>query len=298
MKKYYLLVIIIVIIFLIFIKNMFFQQTKENEEFNNIINNSWEIKYKPVEKDAEIETLIVKKWENKNICEKYNELKYKNSYYYSNNAIIQIENIDSLISDTILSGFDIGEEKMIFGYIYKIKNISDSCSVAVKFENDPNYYIYINFKYTPDSLLDLINDLNLINTMQFKTIIYYHKYYNEDGIEQLEQIEFENIDNNDIWTTLLYDFSIVNEYSIKENYSNCIISIKSEIPLLGFKNISINVDSDGEVYMNIINSEEVFDISKKTTENFINYIIKKYKGYKIIYENTNNQTISNTSSLN
>ncbi|MCI8309012.1 MAG: hypothetical protein HFJ45_02115 [Clostridia bacterium] len=284
-------IIFIILIIFIVIKIISFKNNEgKNIPITNITNNSWKIKYKELEKDTDAEVLLVKKWEDKEIYEKYNEVKYNDIILSSNKSIIEEENIDIFLTKVVLNGYDdTNTENKINANIYKIKGVSYNCAIAIKFENDMQYYVYINFKYKPNTLSDLVEDLNLKNTIYFDTIIY-------NNIDGQENIEFENINDNDVWNLLFYNLSLNNEYSNINNDSKCIMTIIARIPLLGYKKVNINIMSDGYIHTNILNTEEAFFIGEEKMQEFIEYISKNYEGFKVIYRNINDNTeiIKNT----
>lgn len=93
-----------------------------------------------------------KEWNEKNINEQFSELKYRNSIYLSTDMKINNDDIKKKIDITNILGsedFEAMHKKQIT--IYSIKDISVNYAVAVKFENDVNYYVYINPKKADDS---------------------------------------------------------------------------------------------------------------------------------------------------
>lgn len=92
-----------------------------------------------------------KNWDEKTIIEQYTELEYNNSIYLSTDLKINSENIDKEKDVTNIIASEDSEsmhKKQIT--LYSIKDISINYAVAIQFENDSNYYVYINLKEIDD----------------------------------------------------------------------------------------------------------------------------------------------------
>lgn len=291
----FIMIIIIIIIskYLWYSNNMNETSTdkgKKQQYINNSVDNkmSWETKYVQRDLKQGSETLLfieTKAWSQKKIYVKFNTIDFNNDNYISNGVTIQYQNIGNYIKETNVTAYDDKNiEQMITAKVYEIKNISNKCAIAIQFENDINYYIYINLGYVPNTLDELVNDLNLKEIISISSISYNYKYYDENGKEQNENIEFENVEKNDIWEILFYNLSLKNldiEANLHREY---IMSINCTISLLN-SDVYINVTNDGYLVTNILGTEKVFFIGNEKKQKFVNYIVNNYVGYKIVYIN-------------
>lgn len=139
MKKKYIVIIIIVICILI---ALIYGLT--NKKYNNKLSG-----YNIIKDSVSNE----KVWDEKSIIEQYTELEYNNSIYLNTDLKMNLENIDKEKHVTNIRVSEDSEsmhKKQIT--IYSIKNISINYAIAIQFENDANYYVYINSKEADDSI--------------------------------------------------------------------------------------------------------------------------------------------------
>lgn len=96
-----------------------------------------------------------KQWNEKKINEQYIELEYNNGIYLSSDIKINANDIKKKIDTTYIIGYEnaetIHKEQII---LYSIKEKPVNYAVAVKFENDESYYMYVNLIYEEDSNRD------------------------------------------------------------------------------------------------------------------------------------------------
>lgn len=246
--------------------------------YNN--NNHWKEKKVYVSSLIQDSITIETPWEEQIVCQQFNSFDYNNSTYSSRDTKILDNMIENELYSTILTGYDSIND--IFykksATIYSIENYSQNCVVAIKFEEDTDYYVYINLNYIPTTLGQLINDLNLEETMIFNSVWYEYEKNNSET----DTIEFPNVSCEIIWDMLLDDTSVKNIQNETISYDK-IIDINLDIAQLGYKDITIFLSSDGYLIIDIFNERYNFYIGKEKVENFVNYIIENCEGYKIVY---------------
>lgn len=246
----------------------------------------WETRYVQKDTNSRNETLLFaerKKWNQKEIYIKFNSINFNSYNYVSNESAIQHENLGNYIQQINVSAYDDENmEQIATVNIYEIENISNKCAIAIQFENDENYYIYINLYYVPNTLNDLVNDLNLKEIISISSISYNYKYRNKEGTEQNENIEFENIKENDILNILFNNLSLKNLHEEANLHREYEMSIKCNILLLN-SDIQINITNDDYLTTNVLGTEKIFYIGNQKKQEFINYIINNYIGHKIVY---------------
>lgn len=231
------------------------------------------IYYDPTENTEigeEIEMAIVPKWEDRKTQEKYSELMLGKTTYASQLADIGEEHIDEFITDATMSGYDIYSDKTytVDAKVYSIRNISKNCAVAAKIGDEDTYFIYINVWYEPDSLGDFISDLNLKNTVSFgKAYIDIYKY---DSLSTSHtEIIYADFDDNVIWDMLT---DVTDAKNVEYNHPYDRIGIETNLPLLGYKNISFCVTPDGYIITNILGTQKCFFIGTEKFEAFDKYL--------------------------
>ncbi len=137
-KRYILIIIIFILIALIY----GLANTKDNDKLSN---------YNIIKKSVSNE----KDWDEKSLTEQFTELVYNSRIYLSTDLKINSENIDKEKDVTNIIASEDSEsmhKKQIT--LYSIKDISIKYAVAIQFENDENYYVYINSEEANDSYND------------------------------------------------------------------------------------------------------------------------------------------------
>lgn len=282
--------VIVIAVIGIFISDMF----NSNSDIAISNKDNWIIKEVKAEKSSIDEPIAtVPKWDEMSISQQYYEVEYNNSKYSSRITKISNDNILKNIGNATLIGYDTYTETTYSkkGELYSIKDLSEKCAIAVKFEGDNNYYVYENSYYKPKTLGEFMNDLNLKEITSFGTI--YYNYWDKDAEENVN-IEFYDVDNEIIWQKLFNNLNLENIYSdndtakyTSERFSQS-ISISVDIPLLGYKNISVSLTDKGYLITNILDTGKGFYIGEDKVQEFLDYIKENYDGYKIVYVDENN----------
>lgn len=270
-----------------------------NERIDIANKDNWIIKEVEVQKEISESIARVPKWDEMSISQQFMQVQYNDNKYISKITQISSDNIQEYIGDSILTGYDAYtkttyEQK---GELYSIKNLSDKCAIAVKFEGDTDYYVYLNLDYRPTTLGEFMNDLNLKEITSFGTIYYNYWEENSEGTTDYKHVEFYDVDNKIIWDMLFSDINMENIYNDADSgkYTSerwCTdISISVNIPLLGYKNISVSLTDKGYLLTNILDTGKGFYIGEDKVQEFLNYIKENYDGYQIVYVEKNDDKI-------
>ena len=240
-----------------------------------------------IEIATEGEMAMLPRWEDLSPAQKFPEVK-SGPYTYSTTAQpIEDEYISELISDTSLAGTLGGFLKQYTqtGKIYSIRNISTDCAVAVKIGEESTYYVYVNSDYTPLTLGDFINDLDLKSTLVFGKA-YKDTYEFTDTSSSHTRRTYEDFDDSIIWDMLLSDTKAAR--TERTEYENTLngIDISISLPLLGYKNISFDITDDGYIVTNILATQKCFFIGTEKSAEFNEYLEKnvKYNETTDVYE--------------
>ena len=236
---------------------------------------------------------IVPKWEEMTITQKFNNVEFNGKTYEARHSKINEQMIANKLGIAVLKGQDIYTNTTYNknAEIYQIKDFPNECAIAVKFENDSDYYPYINAYYKPTTLGAFLEDLNLKQIVEFGSVWYDASYKDEQGKLDYEEIEFPDVTDDDVWEMLFEDETLQNVHR-DNDYHDRIMSISVNIPLFGYKNISVSVSKDGYLTTNIFETGKTFYIGKEKVENFVNYILENYDGYKTIYVDENGDEIT------
>ena len=268
---------------------------------NNTTNNIKEWKIKEVYIDREVEDIyaIIPKWEEMSLGEQFYEVQYNNEKYVSKKTKISIDKIEKNIGTSIFTGHDsyTNSDYNKIGNLYKIKNLSQKCVIAVQFENDNDYYVYANVLYKPETLREFMEDLKLKEIVSFGKIRYNYWNSDSDGKMKYETIEFNDEDDTVIWEMLFSNLDLENIYTDNGKYRSdkygTSIEISVDIELLGYENISVELTDKGYLITNILDSGKAFYIGEEKVKEFLDYIMEKYDGYKIVYVYKNDNETKN-----
>ncbi len=231
------------------------------------------------------------------ISQQFYEFEYNNNKYSSRITKISKDKILKNIGNATLTGYDTYTETIYSkkGELYSIKSIDEKCAIAVKFEGDTDYYVYVNSYYRPKTLVEFMKVLNLKENTSFGTI--YYNYWDKE-IQENINVEFYDVYNDIIWEKLFSNLNLENIYSdndtgkyTSERFSQS-ISISVDIPLLGYKNISVSLTDKGYMITNILDTGKGFYIGEDKVKEFLGYIKENYDGYKIVYVDKNGKEIT------
>jgi len=227
-------------------------------------------------------------WEEMEIYQQYSSIEFSDRHYNARAAVIEPEQLGNDLGTVIAKGYDeyaqiSGEEAERFhpAVIREIKDISPACAVAVCYEGEDTFYAAVNSHYRPETLGQFIKDLNLKDTLQFNCADY--EFFKESG--EYTTILFEKMDSSKIWEFLLSDENAANEHSDFDfNQAKKLLSISIDVPLLGYKNISISIYEDGYLTTNILDTGKKFYIGEENAKSFFHYVIDECEGYEIVYQ--------------
>lgn len=249
----------------------------------------WIIKEVQINKNTSSQdTVVVPRWNEMSISQQFYEVEYNGNKYSSRITKISNNNILKNVGEATLTGYDT-YTKITYNKkaeLYSIKDIAEKCAIAIKFEGDTDYYVYVNSYYRPATLGEFMKDLNLEKITSFGTI--YYNYWDKDFKENIN-VEFYGVDNKAIWQKLFNNKDLENIYSDNEigKYTSekitQSISIGVDIPILGYKNISVSLTDKGYLLTNILDTGKGFYIGEEKVQEFLDYMKENYVGYKIVY---------------
>lgn len=213
---------------------------------------------------------------------KYPEIKRDGIIYSTMSNELSADSLGEFLFTTEMLGYDSHNDitYTVNAEIYSIKDILDICAVAAKIDGESEYYVYVNSEYTPETLGDMINDLNLRENLSFGKA---YSDYTADRV--FTSRTYEDFDDSAVWDMILSDTGVKNiSY---DRYYDKIVGISVDIPLLGFRNISLGVTKDGYLITNIMHTQKCFFIGVDKAEAFGEYLEAnvKYTEASVVYEN-------------
>ena len=151
--------------------------------------------------------------------------------------------------------------------VYEIKNITPEYAVAVQYEGSNNYYVYRYIWYIPQTIGQLLTDLDLENQLTFLKAHYEgHKPHYE------RSVALAYSDKDKIWNTLFSDKDAeVSRQDITKWPSNrkAELSISCETPLFGRTNFGIRIHENGYISTNIVDGGMGYYIDAEKAQELI-----------------------------
>ncbi len=210
----------------------------------------------PVSESAEEQTTEeyaeVPQWDEKTICEQFMEFTAEGTVYGSKCSRIANESVGEKLYDVVVTGYDdyADEVRYADASAYRISGISAEAAVAVRFRGYDTGYVYTNRNYFPETLGELMDALNLTETISF------HALTPAQGgsITEFDQSLLMNLLNDHRELPRIED----------DSYHKPLFSISTSVELLGIRNKSMKITEDGWLTMNIMEVGYSFCIGEDT----------------------------------
>ncbi|MBQ7827633.1 MAG: hypothetical protein IJ386_05140 [Clostridia bacterium] len=233
--------------------------------------------------DGSDEIWIEPHWDEKELYTKYPEFKREGGKTYTTAATwIDADKLGDVLGKNTACGYDTYEEKSyeIGITVYSINGISTDAAVAVSYDGFPGQYaVYTDHWYTPATLGEFIDALNLRKNLTFGTI--YHTYWEH---ESYMTVEYKIADPAVIWNMLLSDGSLVNvadSVTDKDmSYYKESMSVSVSVDILGVKNVSLAVTENGYLTTNILATRKLFYIGEEMVQEFIDYVEANFENVR------------------
>lgn len=232
------------------------------------------------------EIYIIHRWEDLKIYEQYTEIPVGDRCYTARRGEIPQGQIGEKLGRVTANGWDeyasfAGEDaaRHLDAWVYEIAGISPECAVAVRYDGTNTYYSAVNSAYRPETIGQMIADLNLRDTLVFDRV-YYEFKKPISGTDVT--VCFEHVDSEKVWAMLLSNPDAINEYDETAFWDGKeIFSIAVDVPLLGYENISISAKENGYITTNILDTGKMFYVGEKNIRAFADYVLKECEGYEI-----------------
>ena len=213
------------------------------------------------------------KWEDKPIWQQFSDFeRFDCGTYVVHDVTVSEKMVEEYIEDVTLYGYDIYTETGydIVGKVYRIKGINPACAVALQYPNRTDYFPAVCSKYPPATLGQFINDLNLREHLRVGTVYYSYRDENDTYHDK----EYAGLTVEKVWEMLLSDESLPNVYDDKnvQFQFGTKISIRIDMPLLGYENISISLSENGYLRTNLLDTEKLFHIGEDKVDAFMAYV--------------------------
>lgn len=104
--------------------------------------------------------LVAPSWEDRHITSKFSITEVNGKRYTSCGMEAEYENLERVLGYVELTGRDYHSDKTYKTTVitYKLKDFSDDLFIAVKFDEDDNFYVYDRGAYKPEDVKDFLSD--------------------------------------------------------------------------------------------------------------------------------------------
>ena len=214
-------------------------------------------------------------WDELEINGQYTRFEWQGCDYSTAGAEISAEKLGEFLGETTASGVDeyTDEKHEITVSVYPIAKINEKTALAVQFPEDEKSYVYYNPNNAPKTLGEFFDDLNLTENLKISTTATCTTI--ENGY--LTARKYSNVDTSKLMEILLSEKDSPNEcYSGRnpsDEESEAALEFAVDIPILGIKNLSLQVTKGGYIQTNVyFHYLSQFYIGMDKTDSFVQYV--------------------------
>lgn len=201
-------------------------------------------------------------WEELSIAEQYTTLTIEGQEYTTRRTEISQKQLGLPLGEETVTGWDpvTFEEHSTLAKIYTLKDINLACGVAVEFSQEPGrYWVYGALDYHPESLGELMENMDLERQMTFGILRYEEKL----PLGQTRTVEVECPDNDLIWDLLQQqaDAPAITNYDqwiLRRGGQDGAMEFSVDLPLFGVENLSMAFTEDGWLTTNLLGHGTAF----------------------------------------
>lgn len=210
------------------------------------------------------------KWDEKPMWQRYPDFeRFEIGNYIVYETTVDATKVGEYLQDVNLHGYDNYTQTPYdeIGKIYRIEGINDTAAVALQYPGRKDYFPAVNTKYSPATLGDLINDLNLRENIRIGTV--YYSYHDENG--RIHDKEYAGLTVEKMWELLLSDTTLPNVADQPIDWTHK-VAFRIDLPLLGITNLGVPLSEDGYIRIHLMGMEKIFHIGKDKVDAFMEYV--------------------------
>ena len=201
-------------------------------------------------------------WEELSLPEQYTTLTLEGLGYTTRNTEISREQLGAPLGSGTVVGRDpiTAREHSTAASIYALENIHVACGVAVEFSLLPGqYWVYGALDYRPESLGQLMEEMDLEHQLTFGAL----RYEEKTPLGQTYTAEMENPDSDLLWELLRQqaDAPAITNYDqwiLRRSGQDGAMEFSVDLPLFGVENLSMAFTEDGWLTTNILGHGAAF----------------------------------------
>lgn len=209
-------------------------------------------------------------WEEKPMWRRYPDFeRLEIGNYIVYETTVDAGKVGEYLQDVNLHGYDNCTQTPYdeIGKIYRIEGINDTAAVALQYPGRDDYFPAMNTKYSPATLGELIEDLNLRENIRIGTV--YYSYHDENG--RIHDREYAGLTVEKMYELLLSDPTLPNVADQPLDWTHK-LAFRIDVPLLGITNLGIPLSEDGYIRIHLMGAEKIFHIGKDKVDAFMAYV--------------------------
>jgi len=198
-------------------------------------------------------------------------LKFGDKEYYNSGAALSVSAIGEEIGD-----FEVldREKNSSTAKVFALSDVSSEFAVAVQYSGSNNYHVYRNTWYQPETVGQLIDDLELEKFLNINSV-YYQEYKPEHKnvmyMADRELLWNTIFGDRTLETTGSHDDHVVSISSIDRSEKYCELEIGCDMPVYGRFNFGIKVYMNGAVFTNLVERGTHFNIGAEKAQALIEH---------------------------
>lgn len=204
-------------------------------------------------------------WDSEPISRRYPQISYDGLVYDTNHYLFAPEDLEGKLGEAQAGGWYeniFGKRKPVFQdvTVYQIKDVAPAFAVAVRYEGADGYYAAIGRDYVPDTLGQLVEDLNLREMMEINYVA--HPVQSPKGGEH-----YDYIDTAIVWELLDSAQEAAYVYADYLETDSAVMWISVKVPWVQQENEVIYLFEDHMV-TEFASAIEWFDVDPEVIEAF------------------------------
>lgn len=209
-------------------------------------------------------------WEEKPMWRRYPDFeRFEIGNYIVYETTVDAGKVGEYLQDVNLHGYDNCTQTPYdeIGKIYRIEGINDTAAVALQYPGRDDYFPAMNTKYSPATLGELIEDLNLRENIRIGTV--YYSYHDENG--RIHDKEYAGLTVEKMYELLLSDPTLPNVADQPLDWTHK-LAFRVDVPLLGITNLGVPLSEDGYIRIHLMGAEKIFHIGEDKVNAFMVYV--------------------------
>lgn len=136
---------------------------------------------------------------------KFNVIEFNNNTYNYGESILNNGILDKMLIEKEIKTYnDELVEYKINCKIYSLKKVNENYIIAIQFDKENEYYLYVNYNYEINTLKDLMESTDFINNSNINTLSYNYFDIKSSQVKskKLSQRKISKIKKDDLYSSI------------------------------------------------------------------------------------------------